>query len=137
MSDPITDTAGESLGDAAQTVRGEVRKTARRTAKTVRKAAGATRKATAAAKEKATDVVQDVHEEVERQEAAGHRLLESVASGIENISGQLRGGGLGQALAEAESFARRNPLLFIAGAALAGFAIARMTAPRPNHDEAL
>ena len=49
----------------------------------------------------------------------------------------MRDGNVSQILSDAEAFARRNPLLFIAGAALAGFAIARMTQSRGDRDEAL
>lgn len=141
MSDPMTQKAqdaAEAMRDAAQAVTEEARGAAKQTARSVRstaeKAARSARKTTAAVGEKVAEVL---HDGAERGEAAGHRLVESVAGGIENLSGQLREGNIGQIVAEAEGFARRNPLLFIAGAALAGFAIARMTAPRGRRDEGL
>lgn len=139
MSDPMTQKAGEAaeaIREAAEAVTEEAQKSVRRTAKAVRgaagKAASRARKSTAAAVARADEVL---HEQVEKQEVAAHRLVDSVAGGFENLSGQLREGGVGQAFAEVEGFARRNPLLFIAGAALAGFAIARMTQARGSRDE--
>lgn len=53
------------------------------------------------------------------------RLLDTVASGVSDISENLRGRSLSSILEQAEGFARRNPGAFIAGAAIAGFALAR------------
>lgn len=143
MSDPMTKKArdaAEAVEDVVKTAAADARATARRTAKTAQDAAKKTtrtaRKTTAALSGKAAAAL---HEQAGKfdEDAVGHRLLESVAGGMESLSGQLRDGNLGQLIAEAEGFARRNPLMFIAGAALAGFAIARMTQPRGHRDEAL
>lgn len=53
------------------------------------------------------------------------RLLDTVASGVADVSEGLRGRSFGSLLEQADSFARRNPGAFVAGAALAGFALAR------------
>ena len=143
MSDPITQKAreaAEAIGEAVQSAPAEIRTAARQTAKTVRGAAGkATRTARNATADMSEKAAQTLHRQAGRldDDAVGHRLLESVAGGMDSLSGQLREGNLSQLVAEAEGFARRNPLLFIAGAALAGFAIARMTQPRGGRDEAL
>lgn len=143
MSDPMTQKAREAVETVRETVQSasaEAGAAARRTAQAAGdkagKAAKATRKTTAGANRKAAAVL---HEQAGKfdDDALGHRVLESVAGGMDSLSDQLRDGNLGQLIADAEGFARRNPLLFIAGAALAGFAIARMTQARGSRDEAL
>jgi hypothetical protein len=53
------------------------------------------------------------------------RLLDTVASGVEDVSAGLRGRTLSSIIEQTEAFARRNPGAFVAGAAIAGFALAR------------
>lgn len=53
------------------------------------------------------------------------RLLEIVASGVSDLSENLRDRNLSSLLSQAEGIARRNPTIFVAGAAAAGFAVTR------------
>ncbi len=53
------------------------------------------------------------------------RVLGAVAGTVDDLSDGLRGQSIGALVTEAQSFARRNPGVFVAGAALAGFALAR------------
>ncbi|MEO6298563.1 MAG: hypothetical protein ABIV25_12990 [Paracoccaceae bacterium] len=53
------------------------------------------------------------------------RVMDSISNGVSNISEGLRGISLGNLYQEAEAMARRNPAAFVAGAALAGFAVGR------------
>jgi vacuolar-type H+-ATPase subunit H len=53
------------------------------------------------------------------------RLLESVAGGVEDLSDSLRGRSFGTMMSDVEGFARRNPAVFLIGAAAAGFAMVR------------
>ena len=53
------------------------------------------------------------------------RFLDTVASSISSVSDDLRGRSVGSMIEEVETFARRNPGAFFAGAAVAGFALAR------------
>ncbi|SPH23483.1 hypothetical protein DEA8626_02546 [Defluviimonas aquaemixtae] len=53
------------------------------------------------------------------------RLLTVVADGVSEISDDLRGRNLQSILERTEQFARQHPGAFVAGAALAGFSIAR------------
>ena len=64
------------------------------------------------------------------------RLLDTVASGVSDISERLRGRSLSSILEQTEAFARRNPGAFVAGAAIAGFALARFAraSDGPRHD---
>lgn len=143
MSDPNTQKAREAAETVRETVESaatEAGAAARRTAKAVGDRAGdaarATRNTTAGMTEKAAAALHDQADKLD-DDALGHRVLESVAGGMDSLSGQIRDGNLSQLISEAEGFARRNPLLFIAGAALAGFAIARMTQSRGSRDEAV
>lgn len=54
------------------------------------------------------------------------RLLDTVAGSVADVSEGLRGRSFGSLLEQVESFACRNPGAFVAGAALAGFALARV-----------
>ena len=53
------------------------------------------------------------------------RVMDSISNGVSNITEGLRGISLGNLYQEAEAMARRNPAAFVAGAALAGFAVGR------------
>lgn len=67
------------------------------------------------------------------------RLLDTVASGVEEVSAGLRGRTLSSLIEQTEVFARRNPGAFVAGAAIAGFAFARFArasgVPRSQDDD--
>lgn len=51
------------------------------------------------------------------------------ADRLDSLSSSLRGQDLGSLYRRVETFARREPGLFLAGAAIAGFALARLAAP--------
>lgn len=53
------------------------------------------------------------------------RVLSVVADSVDDLTASLRNRSLNDLLSDAETFARRNPGLFVAVAALAGFAVAR------------
>lgn len=53
------------------------------------------------------------------------KLMAAAADSVQDLVGSLRGKSLDQLVADAGSFARRNPGAFVAAAALAGFAAAR------------
>ncbi len=55
------------------------------------------------------------------------RVKDSVTSGITDVADTLRPENLKSLAARGEAFARRNPIAFVAGAALAGFAIAHLS----------
>lgn len=133
---PMSDLTKQKAREAAEAIRetgkaalGEARDTAEETAKTVRKSAADTG-------EKVASAIRDRAEQQD-DDSVQRRLLESVAGGMDSLSHRVREGSLSQLVADAEGFARRNPLLFVAGAALAGFAIARMTQGRADRDEDL
>lgn len=52
--------------------------------------------------------------------------LDLAAEGASRVSETLRGKNLGALMSDVQGFARRNPAVFAAGAAIAGFALARV-----------
>lgn len=143
--------AAEAIRETGKAALGDARDAAQETAKTVRETAGeaagairdrageaaeTVRRSAADTGEKVASVIRD-RAEAQDDDSVQRRLLESVAGGMDSLSHRVREGSLSQLVADAEGFARRNPLLFVAGAALAGFAIARMTQARGDRDEAL
>lgn len=53
------------------------------------------------------------------------KVLDLVATNVADMSDRLRGRDLQSILTDVQDFARRNPAAFVAGAAIAGFAMAR------------
>ena len=131
---------GQSAAQDVRDAAGAAAQAARETARSARDAAG---EAVDHARHSAADQGERVaaamrsHADEMEADSVKRRVLDSVAGGVDTLSDRVRDGNLGQMLNDAENFARRNPLLFIAGAALAGFAIARMTQSRGHRDEAL
>lgn len=129
----------DARGAAARTAQ-SVRESATDAARTVKETVGETaehmRKSAADQGEKAASALRDRADGMDA-DSVQRRVLDSVASGMDSLSSRVRDGNINQLFSDAEAFARRNPLLFIAGAALAGFAIARMTQSRGDRDEAL
>lgn len=66
------------------------------------------------------------------------RTFGQIASGLADASDAVRDRDLGQIVGDLSDFARRNPIAFLGGAALAGFAATRFakasTEPRPQSD---
>lgn len=54
-----------------------------------------------------------------------HDLLHEAAEGLKQISRAMQGKSIGTMVEEFSDFGRRNPLAYLGGAALAGFALAR------------
>lgn len=129
-AEKATDMAASALDTAAEAGRTVTHKIAAEAADTfdaVREAAtdraGAVRDTLADAADRFADRL-----ETEGDRAAGlsARVLDGLANGVTTVSDSLRGRSLGDLLADAQGYARRNPGTFALGAAVAGFAIARM-----------
>lgn len=94
----------------------------------------------AGATAKAEEVRETIADEGERmasslREAAGQqsgsvqgRVLETMASGVTAVSDTIRSRDVSTLLSDVQSFAKRNPALFVAGAAAAGLLLARLAA---------
>ncbi|OYU17548.1 MAG: hypothetical protein CFE34_15115 [Rhodobacteraceae bacterium PARR1] len=65
------------------------------------------------------------------------RVLETVASGVEAVSDQIATRDVSGIMHDVTAFARRNPAVFVAGAAVAGLVLARLAAQagRPQQPE--
>lgn len=94
----------------------------------------------AGASAKASEMRGSIAEEGQRmadslRDAAGQggggvqaRVLETVASGVEAVSDQIASRDLSGLMNDVTAFARRNPAVFVAGAAVAGLVLARLAA---------
>ena len=128
-ADKARETASAALDvatEAGRTVKADVKAHAADAIHAVRDAAGerteAARDTLVNAAERLADTL-----ETEAQSAEGipARLLTGLASGVTTVTDGLRGRTLGDLLADAQGYARRNPGTFAVGAAVAGFALAR------------
>lgn len=128
----ITDTARKAAEDLKETGR-----EALSGAKSVMGGTMSDLKAGATAK--AEEVRETIAEEGERmasslREAAGQqsgmqgRVLETMASGVASVSDTIRSRDVSTLLSDIQSFAKRNPAIFVAGAAAAGLLLARLAA---------
>lgn len=112
--------------EAGRTVKTEVTAHAADTLHAVREAAG---ERTGAARDTLVDAGERLAATLENEAQAADgipsRLLTGLASGVSTVTDGLRGRTLGDLLADAQGYARRNPGTFAVGAAVAGFALAR------------
>lgn len=112
-AEDLGNAARETAGDAADAVREE-----------------ATRQADSA-KSGVADGVSDVASALRKaaDEMRGgspqERTFGQIAHGLADVSDSIRGKDLGEMAGDVSSFAKRNPMLFIGGIALAGFAVTR------------
>jgi aspartokinase len=128
-ADKARETASAAMDvatEAGRTVGNEVKTHAADTLHAVREAAG---ERTDAARDTLVNVGERLVETLETEalsvDGVPARLLTSLASGVTTVTDGLRGRTLGDLLADAQGYARRNPGTFAVGAAVAGFALAR------------
>ncbi len=128
-ADKAKETAAAALdlaGEAARSVKDEV------SAQTAG-AAGVVRRA---AEERAADardtlvgageqMAKTLHAQAKATEGLSARVLDGLADGLTTATDGLRGRSFGDLVADAQGYARRHPGAFVAGAAVAGFALAR------------
>jgi hypothetical protein len=118
--------AVDNATEAGRTVTAEVKAHASETLETVKEAAaekaGVARDTLVDAADRLADQLESEANEVNGMSA---RVLNGLASGVTTVSDRLRGRNLGDLLADAQDYARRNPATFAVGAAVAGFALAR------------
>lgn len=124
-------TASEEIGAAA-------RETASEAADAVREEA--TRQADSA-KSGVADEMSDVASALRkaasdmRDGSPQERTFGQVASALADVSDSIRGKDLGEMANEVSAFAKRNPMLFIGGIALAGFAATRFATASARRDD--
>lgn len=59
------------------------------------------------------------------------QIFEKAAEGVDDLAGEIQDKSIGQLVGEVADFGRRNPVTFVGGAALLGFALARFTSASP------
>ncbi len=59
------------------------------------------------------------------------QVFEKAAEGVGDLAEEIQSKSLGQLVGEVADFGRRNPVTFVGGAALLGFALARFTSAAP------
>jgi len=134
-----------SLGDTAREARTAARDVAGDIAGSARSAlADAGDAATARSAEMKDAAAGEIARTAEGLEAAAaelegsplqHDLLQEAADGLKQISQAMQGKSVGGIVEDLADFGRRNPLAYLGGAALAGFAIARFaraSTPEPR-----
>ena len=94
-------TAGEIAGRKVETAKDSIADEANRLAQTLRSSAS------------------------DRGETVRARVLDAMAGGVETIADGVQGRSASTLYADVRTFAHRNPGVFVAGAAVAGFALAR------------
>lgn len=135
----ITDTARKAAEDLKETGR-----EALSGAKSVMGSTMSDLKAGATAK--AEEVRETIADEGERmasslREAAGQqsgmqgRVLETMASGVASVSDTIRSRDVSTLMSDIQSYAKRNPAIFVAAAAAAGLLLARLAAQAGRSQE--
>ena len=116
----------DAATEAGRSVTSDVKARATDTLNTVREAAAersdAARDTLVGAGERLAETLQT---EAQATDGMPSRVLHGLASGVSTVTDGLRGRTLGDLLADAQGYARRNPGTFAVGAAVAGFALAR------------
>ncbi len=122
VSEDLGNSARETAQDAASAVREE-----------------ASRRADSA-KSGVADEVSDIASALRkaandmRDGSPQERTFGQIAGGLADVSDSIRGKDLGEMANELSSFAKRNPMLFIGGIALAGFAATRFATASARRD---
>lgn len=141
----------ESMSDTARQAADDLKETGKEAlegAKSVMGGAMSDLRAGAAAKadevreviaEEGSRMAQSLHEAAnQKQGGVQARVLETMASGLGSVSDTIRNRDAATLMDDVESFARRNPALFIAGAAAAGILLVRLaarTGREERHDD--
>lgn len=139
-SGPQSGTPTGSIGDTARKAAEDLKETGQQALSGAKSVMGNTMsdlKSSATAK--AEEVRETIADEGERmasslRDAAGQqsgvqsRVLETMASGVSSVSDTIRSRDVSTLMADVQSFAKRNPAIFVAGAAAAGLLIARLAA---------
>ena len=121
--DEVKEQAKSVAADARETVRHEVeaRTTAARDA-----AAGEVNNVASALRRAA---------EESRKGSAQERTFGQIADSLADVSDTIGNKDLGTVVSDVSTFARRNPMTFLAGAALAGFAVSRFVKASERDDD--
>jgi hypothetical protein len=119
----------KTLGDARDAVTGEARDLGDQAASRIGAEAEGIRDEAAAGLSAFSDALKSASEQLSGKKLgfAGD-VVQQAASGLENLARSLEGRSPGEMLEGIRSFGRHNPVGFIAGSVLAGFALGRVAA---------
>jgi hypothetical protein len=132
-----TNKAKESGAEVADTLRSTVHDAAGKVSSEVSDAAD---KARSGAAQEVKQIADALHKAAgELQEGSSpRRMFNRLADNVDHMSRAMSDKNLGDMLHDLNDLARRNPMLFLSGAALAGFAATRLataSAPDSAHDK--
>jgi hypothetical protein len=132
MSEPLTPTRHGPAGQAAEPgMAGTLKREGAELLGAAREGAGhLAEEGVAAGAERAGGLARAVHraaEAIEPESPTLARTVREAARGLDGMARRLRERGPGEMLRGAEDLARRQPMLVLGAAALAGFALARFT----------
>lgn len=122
----VTEDLGNSARETAQEAAGAVREEAARRADSAKSGVADEVSDVASALRKAADNMRDGSPQ--------ERTFGQIAGGLADVSDSIRGKDLGEMASELSSFAKRNPMLFLGGIALAGFAATRFATASARRD---
>lgn len=123
VSNDLESSARDTAQDAADAVRDE----AGRRAESAKSGVADEVSDVASALRKAADDM--------RNGSPQERTFGQIAGGLADVSDNIRDKDLGEMAGELSSFAKRNPMLFLGGVALAGFAATRFATASARRDE--
>ena len=89
-------------------------------------AAARIREGADAAADQGQKIAENVRGFANRQSASGARIIDSVAASVSEIADNVSAGPLGDLIAESKVAVQRNPMAFLVGAVIIGFAAGRI-----------
>ena len=132
---PVTQQAKQAAADIADKAKGAAADTAQKVADTARSQADAAKSAAADEISGVASAMRAAAEEM-RSGSPQERTFGQIAEGIADVSDAMREKDLSTMVQDVSDFARRNPLVFLGGAALIGFAATRFArASRPDNPD--
>ena len=79
-----------------------------------------------AAAEQGQKIAENIRDFASRQNATGARILDSVATSVSDLADSVNAGPIGALIADSKAVVQRNPMAFLVGAAIVGFAAGRL-----------
>jgi len=119
------DDAVNETADAAKTAAQSLREGVEDIASDARQHADATAEKVAGAVDRASTTLRHAADSL-RDGSIQERTFGQLAAGLADAADAIRDKDLGQLSRDASDFAKRNPVIFIGGAALLGYTVARM-----------
>lgn len=128
-------TMAETVGAAAESVQDVGRDMARRVSRSARSAGEAALEKADEARNALADTGERLSERLRSVAARAEEAAHDIPARVSDAAARVRGTAAGEIVADLRHMAKRNPGIFMAGAALAGFALARLLTPRGGRDD--